>query len=60
MGDDIPGIIRELYSYFIVPPNPELWPEHLRSNPTQGHGLYSFYTGLQIGLQIAAAGLDTV
>lgn len=60
MGDEIPVIIRDLYTYFTVAPNPEFWPDYLQNDPVKGHGLYSFYMGLQLGLQIAAAGLETI
>lgn len=60
MGDQIPTVIRELYAYFTVGPNPKFWPDYLQDDPVKGHGLYSFYMGLQLGLQIAAAGLETI
>lgn len=60
MCEPIPIIISELYRYFSVDPNPKFWPDYLQDNPVKGHGLYSFYLGLRLGLQIAAAGLETL
>lgn len=60
MHEPIPSIICELYTCFSVDPNPEFWPDYLQKDPVKGHGLYSFYLGLQLGLQIAAAGLETI
>ncbi len=60
MCEPIPAIICDLYRYFSVGPDPKLWPDYLQDDPVNGHGLYSFYLGIQMGLQIAAAGLETV
>ena len=51
-------VIDELYRYQVTEPNPEFWPDYLKSCPIQGHGLYSFYQGLKLGLQLADACLD--
>ena len=51
-------MIDELYRYQVTEPNPEFWPAYLKSCPIQGHGLYSFYQGLKLGLQLADACLD--
>lgn len=59
MYSPIPAVIEDLYRYFSVGPDPKAWPDHLQDDPVQGHGLASFYLGLQLGLQIAAAGLET-
>lgn len=60
MYSPIPAIIEDLYRYFSVDPDPKAWPDYLQDDPVKGHGLASFYLGLQLGLQIAAAGLETV
>lgn len=60
MCEPIPDIIEALYPYFVLAPDPERWPDYLRDNPMKGHSLYAFYQGLRLGLQIAAAGLETV
>lgn len=58
MEPEIPNIIEELYFQFSPGPMPDLWPERLRDNPVQGHGLWSFYQGLRLGLRLSAACLD--
>ena len=45
--------IELLYHYIVCTPNPELWPEELRSNPTAGHGQYAFGRGLRLGFLLA-------
>ena len=59
MGTTIPIVIEELYRGLVPGPNPAFWPEYLRENPVEDHGLWSFYHGLQLGLQLAAACLET-
>lgn len=56
----IPAVIEDLYPHFVMGPDPKLWPEYLEDNPVKGHGLYAFYQGLRLGLQIAAAGLEVI
>ena len=60
MNDPIPIVVEELYRGFVTPPNPAFWPEHLQKTPVQGHGLWSFYQGLRLGLQLADACLETL
>lgn len=60
MYQPIPAIVEDLYPYFVTPPDPERWPDHIRNNPMKGHGLYAFYQGLRLGLQLAAAGLEVI
>ena len=55
MGNEIPNIVDELYRYFVTQPDPRLWPDHLQSSPIQGHGLWSFYQGLRLGMQLTDA-----
>lgn len=56
----IPAVIEDLYPYVVHIPDPEQWPEYLQTNPAKAHGLYGFYQGLRLGLQLAAAGLETI
>lgn len=58
MGNEIPLIVEELYLALVGEPKPFLWPERLRKKPLWGHGMWAFYQGLQIGVQIAAACLE--
>lgn len=60
MRDPIPNIVEALYPYFVLSPDPARWPDYLQDNPMKGHGLYAFYQGLRLGLQIAAAGLEVI
>jgi len=59
MDTEIPVIVDELYRYFVTPPDPHFWPDYFRKDPVQGHGLWSFYQGLSLGLQVASACLET-
>lgn len=58
MEPQIPFIIETLYPYFVPEPIPEYWPDHLRGDPIRAHGLWAFYQGLQLGLQLADACLE--
>jgi hypothetical protein len=51
----IPPVIDELYRYFVTEPDPQCWPEYVRNNPTLAHGLWSFYQGLCLGMQLSEA-----
>ena len=55
MKKPIPEVVDELYGHFVVPPNPAFWPEYIAHDPVKAHGLYSFYQGLLLGLQLADA-----
>ena len=55
MDVEIPEIAELLYYATVTGPDPKLWPEHLRDNPVKAHGLWSFYSGLRMGLQLGAA-----
>ena len=59
MKNQIPNIVETLYHYLVTAPNPEFWPDYLRHDPVQGHSLWAFYQGLQVGLQLAGACLET-
>lgn len=60
MNHDIPIIIENLYHYFVTEPNPEFWPERFHDDPITGHGLWSFYQGLQLGMQLTGACLEKI
>lgn len=55
MDHEFPIIVEELYNAFVGEPQPFLWPERLRDVPIRGHGMWAFYRGLQVGVQLAAA-----
>ena len=59
MDENIPIIVEALYRYFVTAPDPHFWPDHMKKNPIQGHGLWSFYQGLRLGMQVSAACLET-
>lgn len=58
MEPNIPMVAESLYSYFVPGPLPEYWPDYLRKDPIRAHGLWSFYQGLRLGIQIADACLE--
>ena len=58
MEPEIPMVVELLYGYFVTAPNPDFWPEYLRKDPVRGHGLWSFYQGVQLGVQLADACLE--
>lgn len=55
MDNQIPTIIEVLYHAIVAEPEPRFWPDYLKDAPIKGHGLWSFYRGLQVGLQLANA-----
>lgn len=55
---EIPMIVELLYRGMVTGPDPRLWPEEMKNNPVEGHGLWSFYSGLKIGLQLCGACFD--
>ena len=58
MKEEIPLVIEELYLQFSPGPMPDFWPEYLREDPIRGHGMWSFYQGLKLGLRLSTACLD--
>lgn len=60
MEPPIPAIVEQLYRGFVSAPNPDSWPEYLRHDPIRAHGLWAFYQGLRLGLQLAGACLETL
>ena len=58
MKEEIPIIVEALYRYFVTSPDPRFWPDYLKKEPVQGHGLWSFFQGLKLGMQLSAACLE--
>ena len=58
MDNEIPDMVELLYYGMVTGPDPALWPENLRDDPVRAHGLWSFYSGLRMGLQLGVACLD--
>lgn len=58
MDSEIPAVVEELYHYFVMEPNPAFWPDRLKKDPIRGHGLWSFYQGLRLGVQLTDACLE--
>ena len=58
MDSEIPVVIEDLYLSFVTQPNPDFWPSRFQDDPVQGHGLWSFYQGLRLGVQLADAALE--
>ncbi len=58
MEQDIPVIVEALYRYFVTQPDPRFWPDYFKKDPIQGHGLWSFYQGLRLGMRLSAACLN--
>ena len=60
MEPKIPVIADELYRYFVTEPDPRFWPDYLLNDPIKAHGLWSFYQGLRLGIQLSSACLKTI
>lgn len=60
MDIQIPVVVEELYHAAVTEPDPHFWPDYLKDSPVQGHGLWSFYRGLRLGLQLSTACLETL
>lgn len=58
MEPEIPMIVEMLYRYFVTQPDPDFWPDYFKKDPVQGHGLWSFYQGLRLGVQLTDAALE--
>ena len=55
MDVEIPEIAELLYYATVTGPDPKRGNEHLIDNAVKAHGLWSFYSGLRMGLQLGAA-----
>lgn len=58
MEQQIPMIIETLYRYLVIEQPPDSWPEYLQGDPVRAHGLWAFYRGLRLGLQLSDACLE--
>ena len=58
MDGQIPLIIEDLYRYFVTEPNPKFGPDHISDDPVKAHGLWAFYQGVRLGMQMSAASLE--
>ena len=58
MEPQIPMIVETLYRYFVTQPDSSFWPDYLKKEPVQGYGLWSFYQGLCLGIQLTDACLE--
>lgn len=58
MKEEIPMLIEELYYHYSHEPTPKSWPRGFEDNPVQGHGLWSFYQGLKLGMRLSAICLE--
>ncbi len=50
MEIEIPLIVKLLYFGSVTGPDPRLWPDEMKDDPVAAHGLWSFYSGLRMGL----------
>lgn len=58
MDIEIPDIVQLIYYAMVTGPDPRLWPDEMKNDPVAGHGLWSFYSGLRMGLQLGCACLE--
>ena len=55
MMREIPEVMELLYHYRVSEPDAQRWPDHLKKDPVPGHGLYAFYQGFRLAMQLAEA-----
>ncbi len=53
--NDIPEVVEQLYYNWVTIPDPEDWAEYIGKNPVLAQGLYSFYQGLCLGMNLSDA-----
>ncbi len=58
MKEEIPMLVEELYYRYSHELVPESWAGGFEENPVQGHGLWSFYQGLKLGMRLSAICLE--
>ena len=51
----IPEVVELLYHAWVPAPDPHQWPEELERDPVRGYGLFCFYQGLSLALQLGEA-----
>ena len=52
---EIPEVVEQLYYNWVSIPDPKEWPEYLGQNAALAQGLYSFYQGLCLGMDLSEA-----
>lgn len=52
MDIEIPIIVEQLYAAMVTSPDPKFWPDYMKHDPVKGHGLWSFYRGVQLGVRL--------
>ena len=55
MKQEIPYLVEELYYQYSHQLVQESWVNGLEDNPVHGHGMWSFYQGLRLGMRLSAA-----
>ena len=60
MKHEIPMLVEDLYNHYSHELVPDSWVGGFEENPVQGHGLWSFYQGLRLGLQLTDACLEKI
>ena len=55
---EIHDIVELLYLGMVTGPDPKLWPDEMKDDPVAAHGLWAFYSGLRMGLQLGSACLE--
>ena len=58
MNYEIPMLVEILYYDFSHELVPESWAGGFEDDPVQGHGLWSFYQGLKLGMRLSAICLE--
>ena len=58
MNYEIPMLVEILYYSFSHELVPESWAGGFEDDPVQGHGLWSFYQGLKLGMRLSAICLE--
>ena len=53
--NDIPEVVEQLYYDWVTIPAPEDWAEYIGKNPVLAQGLYSFYQGHTLGINLSNA-----
>ena len=53
--NDIPEVVEQLYYNWVTIPDPDKWSNRIGQNSILAQGLYSFYQGLYLGMQLSGA-----
>lgn len=54
--NEIPEVVEQLCYNWVTIPDPDKWSKRIGQNPILAQGLYSFYQGLCLGMQLSDAG----